>query len=75
MCPGCFFTIGGGLLIAKKLGIGNLLVIGLITLFFSFILDKFLRFINKGKAFFSYQKIIIPVLILFITILVAKFLL
>ncbi|MFH0979364.1 MAG: hypothetical protein V1803_00205 [Candidatus Roizmanbacteria bacterium] len=75
MCPACFLTIGGGLLIAKKLGVNNLLIIGLITLTFSIILDKLLRFFNKGKALFAYQKIVIPILILFITILVAEFLL
>lgn len=75
MCPACFFTIGGGLLIAKKLGVNDVLVIGLITVIFSIILDKLFRHFNKEKALFPYQKIIIPILILFISILVAKFLL
>jgi len=75
MCPACFLTIGGGLLIAKKLGVNGILVIGLITVIFSIILDKFLRFFNRGKALFSYQKVVIPIVLLFISILVAKFLL
>ena len=75
MCPACFLTIGGGLLIAKKLGVNNVLAIGLFTLIFSYILDKLLSFFNKRKVFFRYQRVIIPTLILFITILVAKFLL
>lgn len=75
MCPTCFLTIGGELLIAKKLGVHDILVIGLITVVFSLILDKLFRKMNHGKVFFPYQRIIIPVLILFISILVAKFLL
>ncbi|MFA6533034.1 MAG: hypothetical protein WCT22_03490 [Patescibacteria group bacterium] len=75
MCPACIIAISGGLLIANKFGINNLLVIGLATIFLSVITDIILRKINHGKVFFSYQRIIISVVILFITILLAQFLL
>ncbi len=75
MCPACILTIGGGMLIAKKLGVNFVLAIGLITVIFSFILDKFLRKMNNGKVFFPYQKVVIPVVLLFIAVLVSKFLL
>lgn len=75
MCPACILTIGGGMLIAKKLGINEFIAIGLLVLIFSVIIDKFLRSQNKGKVFFPYQKVIIPVILLFIAILLAKFLL
>jgi hypothetical protein len=68
-------VIGGGLLIANKFKINNLLVIGLVTIFFSVIADIVLRKINHGKVFFPYQRIIISAVILFITILLAQFLL
>jgi hypothetical protein len=75
MCPACVITIGGGLIIAKNLGVSNLLIIGLFTLFFSLIIDIFLRKINHGKVFFPYQRVIVPIVILFSTIVIAKFLL
>ncbi len=75
MCPACILTIGSGLLIAKRLGINDVLAIGLITAIVSFVLDKFLRKINHGKVFFPYQRVVVPVVILAIAILVAKFLL
>ena len=75
MCPACILTIGGGLLIAKKLGVNDLLAIGVVTFIFSIILDKFLRSLNHGKVFFPYQRIIIPAVLLFIAILLSKFLL
>ncbi|MBI5127514.1 hypothetical protein HZA76_03625 [Candidatus Roizmanbacteria bacterium] len=75
MCPACILTIGGGLLVAKKLGVNYVLAIGLITIVFSFILDKFLRKMNDGKVFFPYQKIVIPLILLLIAFVVAKFLL
>jgi len=75
MCPACLLTIGGGMLIAKKLGVNEVVAIGVIVLIFSIILDKFLRSFNKGRFFFPYQKVIIPIILLFIAILMAKFLL
>jgi len=38
-------------------------------------LDKLLRKINHNKVFFPYQRVVIPVVLLIISILVAKFLL
>ena len=75
MCPACIITIGGGLLLAKNLGVNNLLFIGLFTILLSLLTDKFLRKINRGKVFFPYQRMIIPIALLFITIAIAKFLL
>lgn len=75
MCPACVLTIGGGLLLAKTFGVNNLLVIGLITVILSILVDIFSRKINRGKVFFPYQRVIVPIVLLFITILVAKFLL
>lgn len=75
MCPACVFTIGGGLLIAKKLGINDILTIGVLTIILSVIIDFILRKINHGKVFFNYQKIIISILILLaliITTLIIK---
>ena len=66
MCPACIITIGGGLLIAKKLGVSDILTIGLLTVIFSFIIDIFLRKINRGKLIFNYQRVIIPVILLII---------
>lgn len=71
MCPACIITIGGGLFIANKFGINDLLVIGLVTIIFSVIADVVLRKINQGKVFFPYQRIIVAVVILFISILLA----
>ena len=75
MCPTCVIAIGTGLLIAKKLGINNLLIIGLASFFLAVITDVVLRKINHGKVFFPYQRNIISLVILFITILLAQFLL
>jgi hypothetical protein len=75
MCPACIITIGSGLLIAKKFGINNILIIGLVSFFLSVITDIALRKINHGKVFFPYQRIIVSVVILFITILLVQFLL
>ncbi len=132
-CPVCVVTVGGGLIIAKKLGVDNLLVSlwisglntafafwfatsfkkkylrsGILWSFFLFLttliylivskqtgmkgntflgmdktlfgivfgyiqslaaigLDRFLRSKNKGKVFFSYQKVIVPFVLLLIT--------
>jgi hypothetical protein len=74
MCPVCVITIGGGLLLAKKLGINNLIFIGLLTTLFSIIMDIVVKKINHGKVFFPYQRIVIPIVFLFITIVIAKFL-
>lgn len=130
-CPVCVITVGGGLIIAKKLGIDDLLVsiwlsglnsaiafwlanslkktvfkngylwslifysltvaylfytkqynqkiffgltIGLLTFFLAITLDKFLRKINKSKKLFSYQKVIIPFMLLLIITTIFKFL-
>jgi len=70
MCPACAITIVGGLFVAKKLGVSDILLIGALTVFLSIIIDKVSRMINKGKAIFSYQKIIIPIIILIILSLV-----
>lgn len=75
MCPACIITIGGGLLLAKNLGVNNLLFIGLFTILLSLLTDKLLRKINRGKVFFPYQRMIIPIALLLITIAIAKFLL
>ncbi|MCL4364113.1 hypothetical protein M1328_02635 [Patescibacteria group bacterium] len=75
MCPTCVLTIGAGLLIARKLGVNDVISIGVITVIFSYLLDILTRKINKGKVFFPYQRIFIPIVILLISIFVAKFLL
>jgi len=75
MCPVCVLTIGGGLLIAKKLGINDIFTIGLITIFLSITSDIILRKINHGEIFFPYQRVIITIVFLLITIVIAKFLL
>lgn len=139
-CPVCVVTVGGGLFIAKKLGIddflisiwisglntavayliaakmrrkilnnpvilsaifylltlfyffttkqighpGNLILgidkisfgitIGLIIFILSVVIEKKLRFFNKGKVLFYYQKVIIPFLFLTLTTLIFKIL-
>jgi hypothetical protein len=75
MCTACLIAIGGGLLIANKLGVKDLVFIGVLTLILSYLLDKLFRKINHGKALFRYQKVIIPIVILLIAVLTAKFLL
>lgn len=70
MCPACIITIGGGLLVAKKLGINDVLAIGLVTIFLSIVVDILLRNINYGKAFFSYQRIVVSIVILLIATLI-----
>ena len=72
MCPACFLTIGGGLLIVKKLGVNDILVIGLLTVFLYVITDIILRKINKGKVFFPYQKVVVSTLLLLIVILIFR---
>ncbi len=72
MCPACIITIGGVLLIAKKLGVNDLVLIGLLTFFLSLITDKLLRKINHGKVFFPYQRIIVSFLLLLIVILLFR---
>ena len=72
MCPVCLITIGGGLFIAKKLGVNDLVLIGLLTIFLSLITDKLLRKINHGKVFFPYQKVVIPLVYLLVVILIFK---
>ncbi len=70
MCPACLITIGGGLLLAKNLGVSNLLIIGLIVVFLSLLTDKLLKKINHGKVFFPYQKVVIPLLYLLVVTLI-----
>lgn len=72
MCPACILTIGGGLLIARKLGISDIFSIGLITIILSFIADIVLRKINKGKPFFIYQKLVFTLLLLIILIILFR---
>lgn len=72
MCPACILTIGGGLLIAKKLGVNDVLVIGLLTILLSIILDLILRKYNCGKVFFPYQRVIIAIALLLTVILLFK---
>ncbi len=72
MCPACILTIGGGLLIVKKLGVNDILVIGLLTVFLYVITDIILRKINKGKVFFPYQKVVVSTLLLLIVILIFR---
>ncbi len=75
MCPACFLTIGGGLLLSRGLDINNILIISLVTIFLSIVSDIFLRKFNHGKVFFPYQRIVVSAILLFIAIFVAKFLL
>ena len=75
MCPACILTIGGGLLIAKKLGVNDILAIGLLTILLSIILDAILRKFNHGKVFFPYlpyQRVIITIAMLLTVILLFK---
>ena len=140
-CPVCVVTVGGGLIIAKKLGIDDLLMTiwlsglntaiafwmvtrikrkilnnpylwsiafylmsvfylqvthqtgtsknvfwgvnkvifgltyGLIISIGAIFFDKFLRSRNKGKVFFPYQKVVIPLVLLAISTLIFLFLL
>lgn len=71
MCPACFITIGGGLLLAK-MGVNDLVLIGLFTVFLSLLTDKLLRKINHGKVFFPYQKIVIPLVYLLVITLIFR---
>lgn len=73
MCPACILTIGGGLLLAKRLGINNIFAIGILTVLLSLFLDTMLRKINKGKALFDYQRVIIPVILLTIIMIMFQF--
>ena len=73
MCPACIITIGGGLLLAKNLGVSNLLLIGLFTILLSLTTDKLLRKINHGKVFFLYKKIVIPIILLLIVTLIFQY--
>ncbi len=73
MCPACVITIGGGLLLAKNLGVNNLLIIGLFTILLSLITDKILRKINHGKVFFPYQRVVMTVVIMLIISLILNF--
>jgi len=72
MCPACILTIGGGLLIAKKLGVNDILVIGLLTIFLSLTTDVILRKINRGKVFFPYQRLVVSFMLLLIVILLFR---
>ena len=74
MCPACILTIGGGLFVAKKLGINDIFAIGLLTLFLSITADKILRNINHGKIFFPYQRMVVSFLLLLIVILIFRLL-
>ena len=68
MCPACVLTIAGGLLIAKKFGVNDVVIIGFLTIIFSIISDIILRKLNHGKVFFPYQRLIIS----FISLLIVK---
>ena len=68
MCLACVLTIAGGLLIAKKFGVNDVVIIGFLTIIFSIISDIILRKLNHGKVFFPYQRLIIP----FISLLIVK---
>ncbi len=72
MCPACVITIGGGLWLARKLGVNDVLAIGLITIFLSVVVDILLRKINHGKVFFPYQRVVVSFLILLTVILIFK---
>lgn len=72
MCPACIITIGGGLLFAKKLGVNDLVLIGLLTVSLSLLTDKLLRKINNKKVFFPYQKVVIPLVYLLVVTLIFK---
>jgi len=74
MCPACILTIGGGLFLAKKMGINDILAIGLLTVILSLLIDFTLRKINHGKVLFPYQKILVSIVMLIITIIVFKLL-
>jgi len=135
-CPVCIVTVGGGLFIAQRLGIDDLLItlwisglntaisffmadkikkkgifknghfwsilfylttliylystsqagignnfigidkslfglsLGVLISFLSILIDKVLRYRNNGKVVFYYQKVIIPISLLFITTLI-----
>ena len=73
MCPACVIAIGGGLLLAKKLGVNDLVLIGLFTILLSLITDKLLRKINHGKVFFPYQRVLMTVIIMLIISLILNF--
>lgn len=73
MCPACVIAIGGGLLLAKKLGVNDLVLIGLLTVFLSLFTDKLLRKINHGKVFFPYQKVVVPIILLLLVILIFQY--
>jgi len=73
MCPACVITIGGGLLLAKNLGVNNLLIIGLFTILASLLTDILLRKINHGKVFFPYQRVVMTVVIMLIISLTLNF--
>ena len=68
MCLACVLTIAGGLLIAKKFGVNDVVIIGFLTIIFSIISDIILRKLNHGKVFFPYQRLIIS----FISLLIVK---
>ena len=72
MCPACVITIGGGLLLARQLGVNDLATVGLLTVLLSIFMDIILKKINHGKVFFPYQKIFIPLMLLLIVILIFK---
>ena len=73
MCPACILTIGGGLFIAQKLGVNDILSIGLFTIILSFISDIVLQKINKGKVFFPYQRIVVSIILLILVTLIFRF--
>ena len=73
MCPACVITIGGGFLLAKNLGVNNLLIIGLFTILASLLTDILLRKINHGKVFFPYQRVVMTVVIMLIISLTINF--
>jgi len=73
MCPACILTVGGGLLLARRLGINNIFAIGILTVLLSLFLDIALRKINKGKALFNYQRIIIPIILLIVISIIFQF--
>ena len=59
-------------MLAKKLGVDNLVLIGLLTVFLSLITNILLNKINHGKVFFPYQKVVISIVYLLLLILIFK---
>lgn len=75
MCPVCFVTIGGGLLIARKFGVNQLFFVGLITILLSMLVDLLISKVSKGKHLFPFQKVVISAVILILVTVSSYFLL